>query len=96
MQSPRLENGIVVGTGSDKYQSRNPIARYAISQLLALDQFASFCEPSSVMEVGGGEGHVQHCLARSFLKFLAPEFEVLQVRSLLLWTVVLARPKAKS
>jgi ubiquinone/menaquinone biosynthesis C-methylase UbiE len=198
MQSPRLENGIVVGTGSDKYQSKNPI-----------EQFASFCAPSSILEVGCGEGHVtrrllaattaniqatdlseslvrdaaqnlginprvnfsqlniydlqgdryksdlvvccevlehldrpeeglrriaavagkfailsvprepnfrilnflrgqhfaalgnapghvKHWSARSFIKFLAPEFEVLQVRALLPWTVVLARPKDKS
>jgi 2-polyprenyl-3-methyl-5-hydroxy-6-metoxy-1,4-benzoquinol methylase len=210
MQSPRIENGVVVGTGSNKYQSRNPIARYAISQLLGtIEQFARFCEPTSVLEVGCGEGHVtgrllaattaniqatdlseslvrdaaqnlginprvnfsqlniydlegerynselvvccevlehlerpeeglrrlaavagkfavlsvprepnfrilnflrgqhlvslgnapghvQHWSARSFLKFLAPEFEVLQVKALLPWTVVLARPKAKS
>ncbi|MCP4951970.1 MAG: class I SAM-dependent methyltransferase [Proteobacteria bacterium] len=208
MQSPRIENGIVVGTGSNKYQSKNPVARFALSQLLdTVMQFTSSCSPSSILEVGCGEGHVterllagtkanvqatelsdflvnetalrlgeqprltisqldiydlegeqyrsdvvvccevlehlerpeeglrrlaqatkgfvvlsvprepnfrilnflrgqhftsfgnapghvQHWSARSFVRFLEPEFEVLQIKALLPWTVVLARPKA--
>ena len=210
MSSPRIENGIVVGTGSNKYQSKNPIARYALSQLLdTVVSYTSSCNPSSILEVGCGEGHVterllesttadiqatdlseslvkeaalrlgnqsrldisqlniydlegeqyhsdvvvccevlehlerpgeglrllaqvtkefavlsvprepnfrilnfargqhfaswgnapghvQHWSAKSFLRFLEPEFDVLQVRALLPWTVVLARPKVKS
>jgi 2-polyprenyl-3-methyl-5-hydroxy-6-metoxy-1,4-benzoquinol methylase len=210
MQSPRIENGVVVGTGSNKYQSKNPIARYALSQLLdTVMAFTSSCDPSSILEVGCGEGHVterllastsadiqatdlskfladeaalrlgeqsrlkisqldiydlegeqyrsdvvvccevlehlerpeeglrrlaqvtnefailsvprepnfrmlnfvrgqhfsswgnapghvQHWSTVSFLRFLVPEFEVLQVKALLPWTVVLARPKVKS
>jgi 2-polyprenyl-3-methyl-5-hydroxy-6-metoxy-1,4-benzoquinol methylase len=210
MRSPRIENGIVVGTGSNKYHSKNPIARYALSQLLdTVVAFTSSCSPSSILEVGCGEGHVterllasteaeiqatdlseflvdeaalrlgdqsrlninqldiydlegeqyrsdvvvccevlehlerpeeglrrlaqvtkkfavlsvprepnfrmlnfargqhfsswgnapghvQHWSTKSFLRFLEPEFEVLQVKALLPWTVVLVRPKVKS
>lgn len=210
MSSPRIENGIVVGTGSNKYHSKNPVARFALSQLLeTVVSFTSNCNPSSILEVGCGEGHVterllastkaeiratdlsdslvneaaqrlgdqprlktnqldiydlegeqyysdvivccevlehlerpeeglrrlasvterfavlsvprepnfrllnfargqhfsslgnapghvQHWSTKSFLKFLQPEFEVLQVKALLPWTVVLARPKVKS
>jgi ubiquinone/menaquinone biosynthesis C-methylase UbiE len=59
MSSPRIENGIIVGTGSNKYETKNPIARYAITQLLeSIVGFASACNPSTILEVGCGEGHV--------------------------------------
>jgi hypothetical protein len=45
---------------------------------------------------GNAPGHVQHWSTKSFLRFLEPEFEVLQVKALLPWTVVLVRPKVKS
>lgn len=210
MPAPRVENGIVVGTGSNKYQTKNPIARYALTQLLdTVEQFVSSCNPSTILEVGCGEGHVterllagteatihatdlsetlvsettvrlgnpsrlkinplniydlageqyrsdvvvccevlehldrpeeglrrlaqvtkkfavlsvprepnfrilnfvrgqhfaalgnapghvQHWSTRSFLRFLEPEFDVLSVRSLLPWTVVLVKPRVKS
>lgn len=63
MQSPRVENGTVVGTGSNKYQTRNPIARAAIAQLLdTIAELVASCESSSVLEVGCGEGNVTRIL----------------------------------
>ena len=59
MNEPRVEDGIVVGTGSNKYETKNPIARAAIGQLLnTVSDFASQCQPDSILEVGCGEGHV--------------------------------------
>lgn len=43
--------------------------------------------------LGNTPGHVQHWSRHGFLSFLAPEFEVLSVRSPLPWTQVLARPR---
>ncbi|NQX88529.1 MAG: class I SAM-dependent methyltransferase [Halioglobus sp.] len=59
MSSPRIEDGVVVGTGSDKYQTKNPVARYAIKQLLqTVSDFSAKTQPSSILEIGCGEGHI--------------------------------------
>ena len=31
-KTPLVENGLVVGTGSDKYESKNPISQYLLRQ----------------------------------------------------------------
>ena len=59
MKQPRIENGIVVGTASNKYETKNPIARYAIAQLLdSVAGFVSSTQPSTILELGCGEGRV--------------------------------------
>lgn len=59
MSSPRIENGVVVGTGSDKYQSKNPFARYVLAQLLdTVVEYTVACHPATILEVGCGEGHI--------------------------------------
>lgn len=63
MRSPRVENGTVVGTASNKYETRNPIARAAIAQLLnTIAKLVADCNPSSILEVGCGEGKVTRLL----------------------------------
>lgn len=63
MMEPRVEDGLVVGTGSDKYQTRNPVARYVIDQLLnTVADFAHAVEPQSILEVGCGEGNITRLL----------------------------------
>jgi len=54
-----LENGVVIGTASDKYESSNPIARRMVMGFdRAISELAGMNKVSSVLEVGCGEGHV--------------------------------------
>ncbi len=62
-KTPLVENGIVVGTGSDKYETRNPLARYLLKQFeRAVGDLAASVEPGTILEVGCGEGHITDCL----------------------------------
>jgi len=58
-EGPRIENGIVVGTASNKYEMRNPIARALVAGFdRAVGQLARRADPGTVLEIGAGEGHV--------------------------------------
>lgn len=46
--------------------------------------------------LGNTDGHIQHWSRGSFQRFVATRFEILQTRSPLPWTQVLARPRAVS
>ena len=59
----RIENGVVIGTAGGKYDHTNPLARYLIGQFdRAVSELAAHAAPSSVFEVGCGEGHVTKLL----------------------------------
>lgn len=59
----RVENGVVVGTASDKYESRNPIARYLVNGFdTTIAETAASCRPTRIVEIGCGEGHVTQLL----------------------------------
>lgn len=53
----RIENGVVVGNYFNKYESKNPIARYLVGGFMTevLDLVRSVA-PASIHEVGCGEG----------------------------------------
>lgn len=52
------EDGIVVGNAYDKYQSRNPVVRWLMRGFeSALRDFVARADPSSIHEVGCGEGY---------------------------------------
>lgn len=52
------EAGIVVGNAYDKYGSRNPIVRWLMRGFDgSLGRFVSKCDPSTIHEVGCGEGY---------------------------------------
>lgn len=52
------ENGIVVGNNYDKYASSNPIVKWMMSGFHgSLDGFLAQANPSSIHEVGCGEGY---------------------------------------
>lgn len=53
-----IEKGIVVGNAYDKYNSKNPLVNW-ISRGFehALDELIDLVKPSSIHEVGCGEGH---------------------------------------
>jgi len=51
------ENGIVVGNKYDKYNTRNPIAKYLLDGFKsALSDLVTQASPSSIHEIGCGEG----------------------------------------
>jgi 2-polyprenyl-3-methyl-5-hydroxy-6-metoxy-1,4-benzoquinol methylase len=59
----RIENGLVVGTSGDKYQSKNPIARRLVAGFdAAVTDLAVQASPGTVLEIGCGEGHVVELL----------------------------------
>lgn len=73
----RVENGVIVGSNG-KYQSRNPIARRLLS---GFDRAVSSCiekaKPSTVLEIGCGEGHVTELILRAdVLKVLATDISL--------------------
>jgi 2-polyprenyl-3-methyl-5-hydroxy-6-metoxy-1,4-benzoquinol methylase len=52
------ENGIVIGNASDKYGSRNPLVRWIMQGFeSSLDQLIAKASPSSIHEIGCGEGY---------------------------------------
>ncbi|WP_205631653.1 class I SAM-dependent methyltransferase [Collimonas pratensis] len=52
------EDGIVVGNTYDKYSSRNPIVRWMMNGFeMALSGFVSKISPTSIHEIGCGEGY---------------------------------------
>ena len=62
-KTPLIENGIVVGTGSDKYETKNPLARYLLRNFeRAVGDLAASVAPGTILEVGCGEGHITECL----------------------------------
>jgi len=59
----RIEDGLVIGTAGDKYQSKNPLARYLVREFdNAVSQLAATADPATVLEVGCGEGHIVQLL----------------------------------
>jgi 2-polyprenyl-3-methyl-5-hydroxy-6-metoxy-1,4-benzoquinol methylase len=63
---PLVEDGIVVGTGSNKYEMRNPVGRYLLYQFdQAITELVSKINPQTILEVGCGEGHVTQILSQT-------------------------------
>jgi SAM-dependent methyltransferase len=66
--SPLIDDGVVIGNVFDKHHSRNPMVRRFMAGfdqgLFRLLDLAG--APSSVLEVGCGEGHVTALLAQRF------------------------------
>ncbi len=56
---PIIENGIIAGNVYPKYDTRNPIARVLTDGYLkALDRLVDFIAPTSIHEIGCGEGYL--------------------------------------
>lgn len=59
MSSPKIEDGVIVGTSSNKYESRNPAMRYLVAGFdRAITSLLAMSDASNVLEIGAGEGHV--------------------------------------
>jgi len=62
-KTPLIEEGLVVGTGSDKYESKNPLAQYLLRQFdNSIAELVNIAKPNKILEVGCGEGHVTDVL----------------------------------
>lgn len=62
-KTPLIENGIVVGTGSDKYETKNPLAQYMLKTFdRTVGELAGSIRPKSILEIGCGEGHITEVL----------------------------------
>lgn len=62
-KTPIVEDGLVVGTGSDKYESKNPLAKYLLRQFdNSIAELVNIAKPKTILEVGCGEGHVTNIL----------------------------------
>ena len=62
-KTPLIEDGLVVGTGSDKYDSKNPLAQYLLRQFdNSIAELVKIAKPNTILEVGCGEGHVTDIL----------------------------------
>jgi len=65
-KSPLIENGIVVGTGSNKYQMRNPIGQLLLKQFSrTIAEIVREINPQTILEVGCGEGHITKVLVEN-------------------------------
>jgi 2-polyprenyl-3-methyl-5-hydroxy-6-metoxy-1,4-benzoquinol methylase len=63
MKQPIVENGIVVGTGSDKFEQKNPLVRWALRGFdETITELIGNTNPDHILEVGCGEGHVTRLL----------------------------------
>lgn len=63
MASPRIENGIVVGTSGAKYENKNPLAIHLLREFdRAVSELAAHVAPERILEVGCGEGHIVNLL----------------------------------
>ncbi len=71
----RFEDGTIIGNIYDKYQTKNPIAKYLMKGFLrALDSLVSLSGVSQIHEVGCGEGHLSVRLAKQQKEVCASDF----------------------
>ncbi|MEJ2611017.1 MAG: class I SAM-dependent methyltransferase [Candidatus Thiodiazotropha sp.] len=62
-RGPLVENGIVVGNTTDKYESGNLLTRFLTNRFCrAVGDLAAEVAPQKIFEVGCGEGHVTKVL----------------------------------
>ncbi len=70
-KTPIVEDGIVVGTGSNKYEMRNPVGRFLLHQFdQSIAELISTVRPRTILEVGCGEGHVTNILLNNTKAFI--------------------------
>ncbi|MCK5830722.1 MAG: class I SAM-dependent methyltransferase [Methylococcales bacterium] len=65
-KTPLVEDGLVVGTASNKYESKNPISQYLLRQFdQSIADLVKIANPNTILEVGCGEGHVTDILLKN-------------------------------
>jgi SAM-dependent methyltransferase len=62
-KGPLVENGVVVGNTTEKYESGNPLSRFLVNNFCrAVGDLAANVAPQHIFEVGCGEGHITKVL----------------------------------
>jgi SAM-dependent methyltransferase len=62
-KGPLVENGVVVGNTTEKYESGNPLSRFLVNNFCrAVGDLAANVAPQRIFEVGCGEGHITKVL----------------------------------
>ena len=62
-RGPLVEDGVVVGNTTQKYESGNPLTRLLVNNFCeAVGELAAQVAPQTIFEVGCGEGHVTKVL----------------------------------
>ena len=75
MSNPIIEDGIVAGNYYPKYTTRNPISRLLVGRFLyQMDDLVKSINPSSIHEVGCGEGDLILRYAKHDRLLLASDF----------------------
>lgn len=65
-KKPIVEDGLVVGTASNKYESKNPLSQYLLRQFdQSIADLVKIAKPNTILEVGCGEGHVTDILLKN-------------------------------
>ncbi len=65
-KTPIVEDGLVVGTASNKYESKNPISQYLLRQFdQRIADLVQQAKPKTILEIGCGEGHVTDILLKN-------------------------------
>lgn len=74
-QKPIVEDGIIAGNVYDKYGTKNPLARVLVSRFLdSVRDLVSRVQPSSIHEVGCGEGNLTRMLCSFDATMRASDF----------------------
>lgn len=75
MSNSIVEDGVVAGNYEDKYNAKNPIARYLMDNFLrCFDGLLAASGAQNVHEVGCGEGELARRMARRGLRVRASDF----------------------
>ncbi|MET0003284.1 MAG: class I SAM-dependent methyltransferase [Candidatus Thiodiazotropha sp.] len=62
-KGPLVEDGVVVGNTTEKYDSGNPLSRFLVNNFCrAVGDLAAMVVPRQIFEVGCGEGHITNVL----------------------------------
>ena len=80
-RKPIIENGVIAGNVYDKSGTRNPVARYLVSAFTnTAQELALAVQPSSIHEVGCGEGNLTRMLCGLGVPVRASDFSSEVVR----------------
>ena len=82
MSDTVIQDGIIAGNYSDKYESKNPIARYFINGFLrTLELLVEETGAGEIHEIGCGEGYLSRFLAKKGFKIRGTDFseEIIEI-----------------
>lgn len=75
-QAPQAANGNVPGNHYDKYNSKNPVARWLMSGFLnSFDELVAMTSADCALEAGCGEGHLSLRMAQAGIRVRGIDLE---------------------